>query len=121
MKKFIQYLIPVVTLLLFVVIMLSGEYLKKPRNPSEDVIGFAKKAITHVSYENWYETNKDLDNLENAWKKISPRIQFGVEINEVYNINMNIAKIKGSILVKDKSSTLSLLYEIMNNWGELTK
>lgn len=121
MKKFIHYLIPIITLILFVVIMLSGEYLKKPRNPSEDVIGFAKQAITHVISENWNETNKDLDNLENAWKKISPRIQFGVEIGEIYNINMNIAKIKGPVLAKDKSSTLALLYEIMKNWDELTK
>lgn len=54
-------------------------------------------------------------------KKDTPRIQFRVESDELYNINLNIARLKGSISSKDKASTLIELNEIMKNWDELTR
>lgn len=121
MKKFIHYLIPIVTLAIFVAIMLSGNYLKKPRNVSEDVLGFVKTAIADVNSENWSKAAIDIDNLDKAWRKILPRIQFSVERDEIYNINANIARLKASAIAEDKSSALIELYTVIENWDELTR
>ena len=121
MKKFISYTIPIVTLTVFVLIMLSGNYFKKPRNSSEDVVSFVELSVGHANSEKWDKLEQDVTNIDFAWKKIIPRIQFSVERDEIYNISLNIASLRGSIASKDKSSTLIELNEIIENWNELTR
>ncbi|MFT5872830.1 MAG: hypothetical protein ACI8WT_001767 [Clostridium sp.] len=121
MKKFISYAIPLVTLTAFVLLMLGGNYLKKPRNPSEDIVAFVELSIKHAKVEKWDMLQQDIKSIEFAWKKIIPRIQFSVERDEIYNISLNIASLKGAIASEDKSSTLIELNQIMENWDELTK
>lgn len=121
MKKFFRYIIPTVALAVFLAIMLSGEYLKRPRNPSEDVMGFAETTLADTALEDWNKVIEDINNLEKAWKKIVPRIQFSVERDEIYNIQINIAHLKGGAVSKDKSAVFKELYELRENWDELTK
>jgi len=121
MKKFISYAIPMLTLTAFVLLMLGGSYFKKPHSPSEDVIAFVELSIKHAQVEKWDNLQQDIKNIEFAWKKIIPRIQFSVERDELYNISLNIASLKGSIASEDKSSTLIELNQIIENWEELTK
>lgn len=121
MKKFISYAIPIVTLAAFVLLMLGGNYLKKPLSPSEDVVAFVELSIEHAKVENWDMLNQDIVNINNAWKKIIPRIQFSVERDELYNISLNVARLRGSITSEDKTSTLIELNEIIEDWVELTR
>lgn len=121
MKKFITYFIPIATLTVFVLIMLGGTYFEKPRNPSENVIAFVNLSIKHAKVENWDELHQDVANIDFAWKKVAPRIQFSVERDELSNIGLNIARLRGSIDSEDKSSTLIELNEIVENWDELTR
>ena len=101
--------------------MLSGNYFEKPRNPSEDVITFVNLSIKDAKVENWDKLEQNLASIDFAWKKIIPRIQFSVERDELYNISLNIASLRGSIASKDKTSTLIELNEMVENWDELTK
>lgn len=121
MKKFISYSIPIIALTVFVLIMLSGNYLKKPRNSSEDVIAYVETSIEHANAEKWAILHKDITSIDYAWNKIIPRIQFSVERDEIYNISLNIARLRGSIESKDKANTLMELNEIIENWNELTR
>lgn len=121
MKKFISYAIPIITLTAFVLLMLGGNYLRKPRNASEDVITFVELSIDHAKAEKWDMLQQDTTNIDTAWKKIIPRIQFSVERDEIYNISLNIARLRGSIASEDKTSTLIELNEIIENWNELTR
>ena len=121
MKKFISYAIPIVTLAAFVLIMLGGNYLKKPQSPSEDVVAFVELSIEHAKVEKWDMLQQDIVRIDTAWEKIMPRIQFSVERDEIYNISLNVARLKGSIASEDKTSTLIELNEIIENWNELTR
>lgn len=121
MKKFISPAIALVVLTLFVFLMLSGNYFKKPRNSSEDVIAYVETSIKHATTNNWDMLNEDLTSIDKAWNKIIPRIQFMVERDEIYNINLNIARLRGSIASEDKANTLMELNEIIENWNELTR
>ena len=51
--------------------------------------------------------SQDIASIDFAWKKIIPRIQFSVERDEIYNISLNIARLRGSISAEDKTSTLN--------------
>ena len=120
MKKFFSFIPGILILALFVVIMLSGNFLKTPRNPSEDVVAFANTAIKHINNDKWQEAEDDITNLRKAWDKILPRIQFSVEKDEILSINTLIARLNGSLMTKHKPSALMSLYEILENWKELT-
>jgi len=121
MKKFISYAIPIVTLTAFILLMLGGNYLKRPLNSSENVVAYTKLSIEHAKVEKWDMLKQDVVNIDYAWKKIIPRIQFSVERDELYNISLNVARLKGAIASEDKSSTLIELNEIIENWDELTR
>jgi hypothetical protein len=121
MKKFISLAIPIVALTVFVLLMLGGNYLKKPHNPSEDVIAFVELSIEHAKAEKWDMLHEDIVSIDTAWKKIIPRIQFSVERDEIYNISLNISRLKGSADSEDKPSALIELNEIIENWAELTR
>lgn len=121
MKKFLRSLIPIITLMLFIFIMLSGNYLKKPRDSSEDVVSYITLTLEDVKNDNWDNVKDDVIKLENAWNKIIPRIQFSVEIDEIHNLSINIARVKGAVPTKDKSSILMELNAALENWKELTR
>lgn len=121
MKKFISYAIPMLTLTAFILLMLGGNYLKRPLSPSENVVAYAELSIEHAKAQKWDMLEKDVVNIDFAWKKIMPRIQFSVERDELYNINLNIARLKGSITSEDKTSTIIELNELLENWAELTR
>lgn len=121
MKKVLGFLLPVILLIVFILIMLSGNYLKRPFNTKEDVMKYKNEAMKDIEKENWKSAENDIKNMENAWKIIERRIQFSVERDEMYNININIAKAKGAIKIKEKSDAIMELYEMEENWKELTK
>jgi len=121
MKKFITFAIPIVTLTAFILLMLGGNYLKRPLNSSENVLAYTKISIEHAKVERWDLLKQDVVNIDYAWKKIIPRIQFSVERDELYNISLNVARLKGAITSEDKASTLIELNEIIENWDELTR
>ncbi|ABK62570.1 MULTISPECIES: DUF4363 family protein [Clostridium] len=119
-NKFIKYLVPVSLLVLFIIIMLSGKYLKQPRNSSDDMMSFVYSAIDNCRSENWDQVQYDTDNIKNAWEKIQKRIQFSVERGQLYDMEINIARIRGAAKARDKNNLMIELTEIIENWNELS-
>ena len=119
MKKIIAYSIPVVILGFFVFIMTSGQFLKKPMHEGEDVVKYIATIEEDVKLENWSYAEQDRQKLMTAWGKIVPRIQFSVERDEIYNININLSRLGGIIMGKDQAGALAELGEIYENWREL--
>ena len=119
-NKFIKYLVPVSLLALFVIVMLSGKYLKQPRNSSDDMMAFVYSAIDNCKSENWDQVQNDTDNIKKAWEKIQRRIQFSVERGQLYDMEINIARIHGAAKARDKNNLMIELTEIIENWNELS-
>ncbi|KGM98456.1 hypothetical protein Z968_00455 [Clostridium novyi A str. 4552] len=120
-NRFIKYLIPVSLLVLFVIVMLSGRYLKEPKNSSDDMMSFVYSAIDNCNSENWDKVQYDTENIKSAWEKIQKRIQFSVERGQLYDMEINIARIRGAAKARDKNNLLIELIEIIENWNELSK
>ena len=121
MKKVLYYGIPTVLLLVFVLIMTAGNYLKKPRSVNDDVVMYIKVVTEDVKGENWNKADEDTKKLTDAWKKITPRLQFSCERDEIYNISINIARLNGIVMGKDKNAAFVELSEMYENWIELTR
>jgi hypothetical protein len=121
MKKILAYCIPVIILGFFVLLMTTGQFLKKPMREGEDIVKYIAVITEDVKSENWNRAELNRQKLVSAWSKIVPRIQFSVERDEIYNININLARIGGIIMGKDQAGALAELGEVYENWRELGK
>ncbi len=119
MRKFFVIAIPIVTLALFVAIMLSSSFLKKPMGKNDNFPKAIHIMIDNVNEEQWDKASQDIDKLDQMWKKITKRVQFSSERDEINYVSTNLARLKGAVQSKDKSSALMELYDAFNHWKEL--
>lgn len=121
MRKFIVISIPIVTLIFFILIMLSNNFLTKPLGKEESISQEIEKVIEEVKNERWEEASIETDRLKDTWMRVVKRIQFSSERDEINSLNVNIARLRGAIMVKDKASALMELYEAYEHWNDLGK
>lgn len=121
MNKIKAYVVPVITIIIFIGIMTSGGFLKKSFNNKDNVINYIYIIRQDIINENWQQAEKNLEQLKTAWNIVGKRVQFSVERNEMIMINTNIARLEGAIWAKDKSEGLIELSEIIEHWRDLEK
>lgn len=121
MKSVGYYAVIVVLFAVFVFIMNGGDLLKKPLGTQDDFVVYMDEVRENIAAGEWEQAISNNDNLNQAWKKIVPRIQFSVEKDEINAINVSLARLKGSIANRDKKPALVELYEIREHWDNLNK
>lgn len=120
-RKTASYLIPAFLLMFFVLIMNAGPYLKQPRGRSDDVAGSIRAVRADVLDQKWDSAGVGAGNLEKAWNKVIPRIQFSVEREEINSLSRNIYRLQGYITAGDMAGALAELREAERNWNGLDR
>lgn len=121
MRKFLIISIPILSLILFVLIMLSGNILKKSFGKNDNIPEAIQLVIQDIQSENWESAREDTQKLSDAWKIIIKRVQFSSERDEINSFDSNLARLNGAIIAKDKSSSLMELNEAYEHWDGLGK
>ena len=121
MRKFLVITIPIITLVFFICIMLSGSFFKKPLGKDDNIPESIQLILQDVESENWEGARDKTDNLSNAWKKIVKRIQFSSERDEINAFDASTARLRGAITAKDKSAAFIELSEAYEHWDGLGK
>lgn len=119
MRKFLVISIPIVTLILFVLIMFSGNILKRTLGKDDNIPESIQLIIQDIESENWEDADNKTHDLSNTWKKVVKRIQFSSERDEINSFSSNMARLHGAIMAKDKSSSFAELNEAQDHWEEL--
>jgi hypothetical protein len=119
LRKFMVIAIPLFSLLIFVGIMLSGDFLKKPLGNYDDIPGSINELIQTVQSEKWDEAGIKVKELNAKWKRIVNRVQFSSERDEINFFSMSLARLEGAILVKDKINAVMELKEAYEHWDQL--
>jgi len=120
-KKIVKYIIPAITISVFIAIMTTGGLLKKPFGKDDDIAKCIENLKKDAMSEQWDKAEIDLNNLKRAWRIVEKRVQFSVERDEMLSINTSIARIEGGVLVHDKAQTVTEISEMMGHWEELEK
>lgn len=120
MRRFLVYAIPVATIVLFLAIMLSGNFLKQPLGNNDDIPGLIDALIKDIQDEQWENASQKAGELNHAWKKVVCRVQFSSERNEINNFNIALARLQGAILEKDRLSAIIELKEAYEHWEQLS-
>lgn len=121
MRTFLVKTIPVVTLIIFVLIMLSGINLKNTSIDGHSIPQSLELISNDIQLEDWESANNRTENLSSSWSKIVKRIQFSSERGEINSLNTSIARLHGAIMAKDKSASLIELNEAYDHWDGLSK
>ena len=119
MRRFMVAAIPIAALVLFICIMISGSFLKKPFGKNDDVVGIIEGLMEDVQNEAWDEAFVETDELEKAWNKVVKRIQFSEERDEINFLTSNIARLRGAVTAKDQSDALMELNDAYKHFKEL--
>lgn len=121
MRRFLVISIPIVTIALFVLIMLSDNVLKNSLH-NDDNIPFSIDSVRNeIEEDDWTEANNRAQQLTNAWSKVVKRVQFSAEKDEINEFYKNLARLKGAITAQDKSDALMELNEAYEHWINLGK
>lgn len=121
MRKFIIIVTPILTLALFILVMISGNFLKKPLGKNDDIPQTIQRIEAHIHHENWEEVSNQTRELNEIWNRIVKRVQFSSERDEINAFTMNLARLRGAIAAKDKSAALIELNEAYEHWKDLGK
>ena len=121
MRKFLVVTIPIVALVSFILIMLSGGVLKKPLGKDDSIPESIQLIIQDVESDNWEGANNKTENLSNAWTKVVKRIQFSSERDEINSFHASLARLRGAIMAEDKSASYMELSEAYEHWEGLGK
>lgn len=121
MRKFLVITIPIVTLVSFILIMLSGSFFKKPLGKNDNIPESIQLIIQDVESENWEGASNKTENLSDTWHKIVKRIQFSSERNEISSFDASLARLRGALMAEDKSASYIELSEAYEHWDGLGK
>ena len=119
LRKLMVITIPIITLILFTLVMLSGEFLKQPIGKDDDIPQAIEELKKTIQQEEWSQVSKKTDELEKMWKKIAVRVQFSSERDEINYFSMNIARLRGAIMAENKPEALIEISEAYEHWDEL--
>ena len=119
MKKAAAILIPVLLLAVFVMIMTSASFLKKPFETKDDVLAIIDEIKSEAVSGDWSGAKDGAKQLEEAWKIVTKRVQFSAARDEIRDGKSSIARMKGYIEANDKAGTLSELGEVKEHWTNM--
>ena len=118
LRRVVLYIIPVLTLAAVVLFLNGGQYLKNLWK-IRMIFPLPAAAQEDINNEDWEAAGSDLDKLQASWNRVLTRIQYGVNRNEVHQINIRISRIRGAIQARDKTAALIEINELENHWNAL--
>lgn len=121
MRKLLVVSIPIVTMTLFILIMISGNFLKMPMGKNDDIKEHVQLLLNNINDENWEEAEENIEKLSEAWGTVVRRIQFSEKRDEISAVDINLVRIRGAIVAKDKVSSIAELYEAYEHWKQIGK
>lgn len=120
-KKFIIYAGSISMIVLFVAIMGSGNFLKKPLTYNDDVMKQVNLVEESVNKSQWQDAEIEINKGLASWEKVKNRIQYSVERNYLEDIEGEMASLKGAIRAKDRDTAIITIEKIRRMWRELGK
>ncbi|HHT85877.1 MAG: hypothetical protein ACOX34_05035 [Bacillota bacterium] len=119
--RLLLYGVPVIVLVTFVAILNLPRSGKQPKGRDDDVKLHLRLAQESVVAENWTQALTHIEDAENAWAVVIPRIQIGVQKGDIMEFTLSLARLKASAQCMDKPGCLRELAELFVYWEELGK
>lgn len=121
MKKTLIITFSILILLLFVVILNSGYFLKNSFSNDDDILKQLSLIEAAINNNEWDRADMEIEKSLQAWEKVRKRVQFSVEREHLEKLNCELCTLKGTIIVENKNDAIITLEKIKGLWSELAK
>jgi len=121
MRKFLTIAIPIISLAFFVLVMLSDNVLKYSLGKNDNIPSSIQLLMQDLQNEKWEDASKKTDELSKSWKIVTKRVQFSAEKDEINAFDVNIARLRGAIIAKNKPNAFMELNEAYEHWENIGK
>ncbi|WP_145321838.1 DUF4363 family protein [Paenibacillus xylanexedens] len=118
-RFWLLYVLPIFLILVFVAIMASGSFLKKPFGTEDRLLESVQTLEKNVEDKQWTAAKSQIDYAMQAWERIVDRIQFSVERETIYDILGTLARIKGGVAAEEDKEIMEEIYYFYALWENL--
>ncbi|MEK4274625.1 DUF4363 family protein [Paenibacillus sp. FSL R7-0026] len=118
-RFWLLYVLPIFLILVFVAIMASGSFLKKPFGTDDRLLESVQMLEKQVEGKQWTEAKSQINYAMQAWDKVVNRIQFSVERESIYDILGTLARMKGGVAAEDDKAIMEEIYYFYVLWDNL--
>lgn len=119
MKKRLPVILSSGVIILFIVVMNTGGFLKKPFGEKDDFIKYMNLMEESIQENAWKSAEQSWKDASAAWNKISKRVQFSVERDDMDRLTIALGRLKGALAAEDASAALIALFEAKEIWQNL--
>ncbi len=119
LKRIFCYGLPIIVIILFICIMLSGSFLKRPFSNRDNFIRHLDALNQSIEHKDWKSAKSNFKKVSRAWKLVALRVQFSEERDQMNEMDINLARIKGAIKVKDKNAAIIEINEAHEHWNDM--
>lgn len=119
MKKIGKVILPIIIISIFIIIMNSGAYLKRPLSKDDDVHYYLKAIEKNIYNEDWDMAEENLTYLEKAWDKVMLRIQITVEGARINDFISEMAHLRGAVHSKSQDNSIIEIETLIDVWDRL--
>ncbi|WP_338587075.1 DUF4363 family protein [Paenibacillus sp. Y5S-9] len=118
-RFWLLYVLPIFLILVFIAIMASGAFLKKPFGKDDRLLESVQMLEKQVEGKQWTEAKSQINYAMQAWDKVVNRIQFSVERESIYDILGTLARMKGGVAAQDDKAIMEEIYYFYVLWDNL--
>lgn len=120
MKRTAAYLIPTLTIIIFVAVMQGGIYYFTPKELKNSLPRQVQQIENDILSSHWDNAGKDQNKLHQTWEKLIPLIEYHAEKDAIDGIIKSLGRLDGAIKARDRGDALAELGEITEHWDNLT-
>lgn len=117
--KLWRKVVPIMALLLFLLVMTSDWWLKRPLGQDDDVQLYFQRVRDSVAREDFVQAAAEWEKLRAAWRLVAIRVQFSVERDQLQGLTVSLARLQGAIMAEDQAGALIELAEAEEHWRDL--
>lgn len=116
MKKYLLFLIPLVTCSIMVS---SCALLRQPLDKMSGFSNYLKETELHIRKNEWNQAAANLTKASKAWKQVKPYLQVDIDHDYVNDIETDFIRLRGNIETEAKPDSLALILLIQDNWKNI--
>ncbi len=118
-QKYLAYMVPLLILVIFLLVMTSGSYLKVNLESGKEVVSALSELELLVTNQAWEQAGAKVSSLDASWRKIGPLLQISSEEDDIKQFTQGIARLRGYIGGQDAGSALAEIELLKLIWTRL--
>jgi len=118
-RKVFTYMIPLFTLVVFLIILSSVGYLKNHTEEGKQIPKSIDQIESQIQNESWDDAISETKNLNSHWNTLTTKIEISTTEDDIKQFSRALARMEGYLKGKEQGSALAEIGLLKYTWGQL--